>query len=97
MITTGSRYRKNGLAVLITQADGEKRLAVYVQRYARPRAVNYRYRTAVSGDRFDSLAFEYYGDPTFWWVLASANPEVFYPDEIAGGTVLRIPDADILR
>lgn len=97
MILSNSRYRKQGVAVLVTQASGVKRMAVYAQRYARQREVNYRYRTAIFGDRFDNLAYQYYGDSTLWWVLAAANPEVFYPDEIPAGVVLRIPDADILR
>ena len=25
------------------------------------------------GDRLDNLAYEYYGDPSLWWVLSSAN------------------------
>jgi len=26
------------------------------------------------GDRFDTLAFQFYKDVTLWWVIASANP-----------------------
>jgi len=29
--------------------------------------------TTESGQRLDRLASEYYGDPTLWWVIASAN------------------------
>ena len=25
------------------------------------------------GDRVDSLAFQYYGDTTLWWIIAKAN------------------------
>ncbi len=25
------------------------------------------------GDRFDTLAQKYYGDSTFWWIIAKAN------------------------
>lgn len=43
-------------------------------------------------DRFDSLAFEYYGDPTLWWVISIANPNLpqnsYFPPV---GVMLRIP------
>ena len=43
------------------------------------------------GDRLDTLAFQYYQDPTLWWIIASANnihdAKFSFPD----GTILRIP------
>ena len=38
-------------------------------------------------DRLDSLAQSYYGDPRLWWVIAQANPEVFFPADLVYGTV----------
>jgi len=29
------------------------------------------------GDRLDLIAYDYYGDATKWWIIASANPNVF--------------------
>jgi hypothetical protein len=44
------------------------------------------------GDRFDLLADQYLGDPTLWWVLADANPQISYPDiGLVPGSVIRIP------
>jgi nucleoid-associated protein YgaU len=44
------------------------------------------------GDRLDTLAYQYYGDSTLWWVIAMANNNVtkgfLYPEP---GTQLRIP------
>ena len=41
---------------------------------------------------YDILAQQYYGDPSLWWVIASANPQLpknsYYPPE---GSQLRIP------
>lgn len=31
------------------------------------------------GDRLDRLAREYYDDPRLWWVIAEANPDIFFP------------------
>lgn len=44
------------------------------------------------GDRFDNLAFQYYGDPTLWWAISIANPNLsqnsYFPPV---GIQLRIP------
>ncbi len=43
-------------------------------------------------DRFDNLAFQYYGDPTLWWAISIANPNLpqnsYFPPP---GVQLRIP------
>ena len=43
-----------------------------------------------SGDKYYKLAHEYYGDPTYWWVIAQFN---FAPTEahLFEGRVLKIP------
>lgn len=44
------------------------------------------------GDRLDLLANQIYGDPTLWWVISCANPNLpqnsFY---IPIGTQIRVP------
>ena len=44
---------------------------------------------STSGDRFDLLAYQYYGDPSLWWYIAKANNMTF--NNISPGTKLRIP------
>ena len=41
------------------------------------------------GDRFDLLAFKYYGNPAMWWYIAKANNKSFM--NIEPGTIIRIP------
>jgi len=41
-----------------------------------PTSVDDIYVISVSGDRFDILANEYYGDPSLWWIISIANPEL---------------------
>ena len=45
------------------------------------------------GDRLDNLAYQFYGDPTLWWILSVANPDLpndsLYPTL---GFQLRIPN-----
>lgn len=44
------------------------------------------------GDRLDNLSYQYYGDPTLYWVIATANPLIpFSSYFIPVGTQLRIP------
>ncbi|HET7110112.1 MAG TPA: hypothetical protein VFI41_04530 [Gemmatimonadales bacterium] len=92
MILEGSRYQ-NAPIVQVTLSDGTYRWAVLNDRKVFRHTTTFRYRTAVAGDRFDMMAAAEYGNPLLWWVIARANPEVFYPDDIPAGTVVRIPDA----
>jgi hypothetical protein len=49
------------------------------------------YVITVLGDRLDLLAFDFYGDTSFWWVIASANSlpgDSLYTEP---GMQLRIP------
>lgn len=43
------------------------------------------------GDRLDILANDFYGDVSFWWVIASANALTGDSLYIEPGTQLRIP------
>lgn len=46
------------------------------------------------GDRLDLIAYDYYGDASKWWVIASANPSAFsYNGSLAvePGLQLRVP------
>ena len=44
------------------------------------------------GDRYDTLAQEYYGDSTLWWVILRANPNQTFDSLVPNvGSQLRIP------
>jgi hypothetical protein len=49
------------------------------------------YVIAVLGDRLDLLAQDFYGDTSFWWVIASANALPGDSLYIEPGMQLRIP------
>jgi len=34
------------------------------------------YVVSTFGDRLDLLAFKYYQNATYWWIIAAANPEL---------------------
>ncbi len=56
-----------------------------------PLSNNDSYIIAVLGDRLDLLAFDFYGDTSFWWVIASANSLPGDSLYVEPGMQLRIP------
>ena len=44
-----------------------------------------------TGDRLDTLAFQYYEDSSLWWIIAAANNIHDEPMGLQDGTILRIP------
>jgi phage tail protein X len=49
------------------------------------------YVISEQGDRFDLLAYKYYGDVSMWWVIASANNINDANFFVEPGIQLRIP------
>jgi phage tail protein X len=49
------------------------------------------YVATETGDRLDTLAYEYYNDASLWWIIATANNIHNAPFGLADGTILRIP------
>jgi len=89
MILTTSRYAMSPLVAIPTTPDGRSTVAVF----GPPRTVpmSYGYYRIKDGDRFDSLAQQFYGRPDRWWILADANPEVFYPGNLQPGAIIKVP------
>jgi nucleoid-associated protein YgaU len=46
--------------------------------------------TAKEGERLDQLAGQYYGDATYWWVIAAASG-IGWGLQVPPGTLLTIP------
>jgi nucleoid-associated protein YgaU len=56
-----------------------------------PLSENDTYVITVGGDRYDTLAHEFYSDSRLWWIIASANNADRDTINITPGTQLRIP------
>ena len=41
-----------------------------------PRSFEDIYIYTTAGDRFDTLAQEYYGDSSLWWIISIANDDI---------------------
>lgn len=90
MIVTGSRYMGHPV-IAVPTADGGTSVAVYGS--GSPNLLNtaFVYYTVVEGDRMDLLAARIYGTPSYWWRIADANPEIWYPENLVVGSIIRIP------
>lgn len=51
------------------------------------------YVISTAGDRFDTLALEYYGDSTLWWIIAGVNNSKKDSLAVKPGIQLRIPSS----
>ena len=49
------------------------------------------YVATETGDRLDTLAYQYYRDASLWWIIAAANNIHNAPFGLNDGTILRIP------
>lgn len=49
------------------------------------------YVATETGDRLDTLAYEYYDNSSLWWIIAAANNIHDAPLGLKDGTILRIP------
>lgn len=86
----GSRYRLL-TPIQITDSDGEVNSVFPLRETTiEPPVGSKRYATQ-SGDTFESLAFRFYGDANKWYVLADANPHVFWPLDLVSGMEIIVP------
>lgn len=46
---------------------------------------------ARSGERLENIAYKFYGDPTYWWIIAKANGLTDGRFALNDGQVLTIP------
>jgi len=64
-----------------------------------PKKDNDIYIVTQGGDRLDTLANQFYDNPSLWWIIASANNIHDAPFSLPDGTVLRLPidTTDIIK
>ena len=82
---------------VITTEENQLRRYV-VTRYPQiPVSPSDTYVYTVRGDRYDTLAQNYYSDYTLWWIISHANPnqpsDSLYPEI---GAQIRIPGTDLI-
>ena len=65
---------------------------VSVKLYKAIQSGDLQYQTYVlaDGERLDVIAQRYYGDSSYWWVIAACSG-IGWPLQLPAGTLLRIP------
>lgn len=86
-----SRYRN---LKLLTDSDGrtfyETRKNIRIRETTRDQV----HQISVGEEgRLDLIAYQYYKNPTLWWVIAYFN-NIIDPFEVPAGTVLKIPSKE---
>ena len=56
----------------------------------------YRMHTVKNGDTFDSLALEYYNNPTLYWIICAFNNIANPYQELEIGSKIKIPSYSTL-
>lgn len=91
MIFANSRYKNTKVERL--RVSGKDNYTLFLQRDDTRKPFTYREYLTKGEERLELLAWKYYQDPEMWYVIAEANPELTYPDNIPYGLILRIPNA----
>lgn len=89
MIAANSRYSTSNV-VVAQNLDGVDIRAI-VPGIQSSYSFNYTFYLVRQFDSMADLAYSYYGDPTLWWLIADANPEVMLWDDLPVGSYIRIP------
>ena len=92
-----NRYGNTPILINTTGKQPRKRYYGTTKYPEIPLDFNDLYVYSTIGDRFDTLALQYYSDSTLWWVISIANTNLTQGSyHIPEGSQIRIP-ADISR
>lgn len=86
----GSRYRLND-PVQAVDSDGLSETHYPLRETTLESDIGFRRYRTVAGDTMESLAFDKYGDANKWYVIADANPQIFWPLSLEAGEEIILP------
>lgn len=90
-IFKGSRYEYSVVDFFSTEVDGVDKPVVFYE-FSSLGYVKYWQHQYMEGERLDQIAYKYYQRPQYWWIIPEYNPEIVDINNIAPGTILRIPN-----
>jgi nucleoid-associated protein YgaU len=93
MIFLNSRYADSALLGAADSRKGTKDVAVYRRFPSFGSRQAYTTYTWVEGDRIDIVAARFFADPTQYWRILDANPQVLDPSTLVPGESIRVPRA----
>jgi hypothetical protein len=89
MVFKGSRYSASDVIEVRGPDDRVRRTLATRVIAPPPSALE---QTAVEGERIDTLAQRFYGEPTKYWLLLDGNPDTLNPFELlAPGATIHVP------
>jgi nucleoid-associated protein YgaU len=86
----GSRYRFEA-PIQVTDVNGEVESVFPLRETSVDAPVGSTRYYVQAGETFESLAFRFYGDGNKWYILADANPQIFWPLSLESGVEIIIP------
>jgi hypothetical protein len=89
MIAISSRYAQS--TVVIANDLAGKDIQAIVPSVQSAYSFSYSFYLLKQFDTLPNLAYDNYGDPTLWYLIADANPEILLWDVTTAGTIIRIP------
>jgi hypothetical protein len=90
-IFRGSRYEYSTIDYVATTAElVEEPIVLYTA--SDLGLTRYWEHTYVEGERLDSIAYKYYKNSEYWWLIVEYNPQINDFINLTAGTVLRVPN-----
>lgn len=89
MIAANSRYAQSTVVPAV-DLDGDD-IMVILFGVPADKTVQFTYYQVTGADHIDQLAARFLGNPTYWWIIANANPEIVNWLTLPTGYLLRIP------
>jgi len=89
-ILKGSRYERSTIEFVTNTPNGDGNPIVFYERVLLGK-LTYKDHVYVEGERLDQLAYLYYKNPEYWWIIPEYNPQIPDFTNIVPGTVIRIP------
>jgi hypothetical protein len=89
-IFKGSRYEYSTIDYVATTAGLiEKPIVLYTA--SDLGLTSYWEHTYIQGERLDAIAYKYYKNSEYWWLIVEYNPEINDFINLTPGTILRVP------
>jgi hypothetical protein len=90
-IYKGSRYEYSTIDFVSKTLSGDANPIVFYGMSSFNKMTYYEH-TYVQGERLDQIAYKYYKNPGYWWIIPEFNPQISDFTNIETGTVLKIPN-----
>jgi hypothetical protein len=90
-IYKGSRYEYSTIDYVSTK-DGNPEEPIVFYTFSDIGLINYHEHHYMAGERLEQIAYKYYNNPEYWWVIPEYNPEILDFTNIKPNTILRIPN-----